>query len=144
MSQKGIELDISVQGTDKQKSQMFTEFIGIASGALRFFALSGGIDGGSESQFQNSMTKKGKVKKAILNIISNSVDGVATITLRKNGADSNPLLEFTVPATNSVNQEIPLDVDFDIADLLGWKIATLGGLGTLSFRLTTEIALEAS
>lgn len=144
MSLKGLELDYSVQGTDEQKSLMNTNFIGFASGVTRFVALSGGVDGGSEAQHTNQMSRKGRVKKILLNIITNSVDGVATVTLRKNIANSVPLLEFTVPATNSVNQEIILDVEFDISDLLGFKVVTLGGLGTFSIRLATEIAMEAS
>lgn len=144
MSQKGIELDISVQGTDKQKSIMVGDQLFLGFGQNAFFPIGAGASGTTESQKQTPFPRKGKIVKAILAIQSNTINGVATITLKRNGVNATPLLQFLIPATNSVDQESAVEVEFELKDLAGWEIDTLGSTGANSFKLSVIIELEAS
>lgn len=143
MSQKGIELDISVQGTDFQKGMMETDLMAQGINLTRYTTLGGQGSNVIETDRQSSMTKKGKVGKALLIITSNGNNAVTTITLRKNGQNATPLLQFLIPALNSVNQESALEVDFDFKDVMGWEIVTLGSSGSVLFKIVAQVELEA-
>lgn len=143
MSTKGLELDYGVQGTELQKSVMQTLLMSLAQGSTHFTSLSGDTNNTVEADRQTSMTKAGKVGKAFLLIRSNSLDGETIITLKKNGSNATPLIQFTIPATNSVDQESPLLIDFDPKDLIGWSLTSTAGVGNMLLRLTVQMELEA-
>lgn len=146
MSQKGMELDYAVQGTDKQKSIMSTISFQLQTNANRFTALTGSksVNGETvETQGQTHMTKKGRVKKFILAIANSTTNVVTTITLRKNGVDAVPAVVFTLPAGNSVNQEIDETVEFEEKDFLGWHYENAAGSGVMETVLSCQVELDA-
>lgn len=143
MSLKGLELDFGVQGTDKQKSIMQTDLMSQGINLVRYSPLGGQGSNSVETDRQTAMTKKGAVGKVLLIITSNSNNAVVTIKLRKNENDATPLLQFTIPALNSVNQESVLSVGFESDDFMAWEIETLGSSGNILFKITSQVELDS-
>jgi len=138
---------VVISGAEFQKSIMQTRMYNIQTPADRFSELSGGstVNGETvEDRGRTFMTKKGRITKVILGFRNNTMNRTLIITLRKNGVDAAPLLQFTVPPANSVDQVSSVVVDFDFQDFLGWRMFdTPGGSGAAEFVLSTQVELEA-
>jgi len=84
------------------------------------------------------MLKKGKIKKLLVNPLSNGLDGTCTITVRKNNIDTGMVI--VIPATSSVKVESVQEIEFEPNDNLVFQIVTLGTINSISF--LTDLLLE--
>lgn len=132
---------LRLKEAELSKSIMQTDLMAQGINQTRYSPLGGQGGNAVETDRQTSMTKKGKIAQVLLIITSNANNAVVTITLRKNENDATPLLQFTIPALSSVDQESVIEVDFDFKDLMAWEIITLGSSGSILFKITTQVEL---
>ncbi len=143
MTDLGIERDFSMQDFEKQQSQIQSRVISVNLGAspiLSYFLPNGRTTDSIEANKQLKMTGKGRVKKTLLHIISNAANQIVTITVRKNGVDTN--IEFTVPSTSSVDLE-ELDIlEFVKDDLISVEISAPIGSGAINYNLSFLVEFD--
>lgn len=141
----GIEVSHPMQGLSSQKSQIsqdhrITHSRSAATTDL-FFAIGGETQNGTESDVSVPSLKKGRLSKVRLKIVSNTFDQILTLTIRKN--NSNTPIVFTIPATNSVDQESGVVVELDILDTYNYRLEGIAATGIFIFSVYALLELNS-